>query len=171
MSTKAEKDNLWIQVVYGHIKPKLIQLGIYLPQYNLSTSIVSRAEMDRLLRRPSNGVTGLTVSRGVPFGMSHYVYILDGMSPCLFKETLAHECGHVWLNDRNSRLNRSGIQEVEGFCNLLAYKVLLFEFSEESKTTRQNMLDNPDPIYGDGFRMMKQRADMEGWSNFLARIS
>jgi hypothetical protein len=171
MATKAQRDHLWIQVVLGDIRPKLIKLGMYLPPNNMTVTVVDKEEMSRLLKRPVGHVTGLTVSHGWQYNMDHHIYVLDSLRPCSFKETLAHECGHVWLNDRNSYLIHQSRQEVEGFCNLVAYKVLLFEFSEEAKRVRKSMLENPDPIYGEGFRIMKQRADNEGWDNFLYRLS
>ena len=94
--------------------------------------------------------------------------MLNGMSICRYKGTLAHECTHVWLNQRNSPLKRHPRKEIEGFCNLVAYKVLMFDTSEDAAVVRQCMLNNPDPIYGEGFRLMKQREKQIGWRRMIA---
>lgn len=164
-------DRLRPQFLYSEIRSRMASIGMNVPKHNVTISFANRAEFDRLLRRDSGRVTGLTVSSGSCYGMRHHIYMLDEMPVSNYKETLAHECGHVWLNDRHSILNRHSSQEIEGFCNLVAYKVLLFDHSQEAEQTRRGMLLNPDPIYGEGFRMMKQRAEQMGWNRMLANYS
>lgn len=164
-------DKLRPQFLLSEVKSRLASIGMTMPKQKVTISIVNRAEFDRLLKHHSNAVTGLTVTHSGYLGTDHHIYMLNGMSTCRYKETLAHECGHVWLNDRHSVLNQHSRQEVEGFCNLVAYKVLMFDKSQDAAWVRQCMLSNPDPIYGEGFRIMKQRAEQMGWRNLLASYS
>ncbi|MCR4847828.1 MAG: hypothetical protein K5920_03120 [Bacteroidales bacterium] len=164
-------DKLRPQFVYSEVKSRLSSIGMNLPTETVDISITDRTELNRLATYKSDQLTGLTISAGTPFGMRHSIYLLDEMPTSRYKETLAHECGHVWLNDRFSILNRQSIQEVEGFCNLVAYKVLLFDHTKEAEIARESMLSNPDPIYGEGFRIMKRRAEQMGWNRMLASYS
>lgn len=170
-SRVSSADKLRPQFVYSEVKSRLSAIGMILPKETVDISIANRSELNRLATHKSDQLTGLTISIGTPFGMRHNIYMLDEMPTSRYKETLAHECGHVWLNDRHSVLNRQSIQEVEGFCNLVAYKVLLFDRTKEAEIVRKTMLSNPDPIYGEGFRIMKHRAEQMGWNRMLANYS
>lgn len=149
----------------------LKSLGIFLPLDSINITIVNMEQMDKLLGRSSKNILGLTISRSCLQQFTHNIYILEGLMPHQYKSTLSHEFGHVWLNHRNSKLNQMEDKYIEGFCNLLAYKVLLRDVSDDSKQARAFMLKNPDPIYGEGFRIMKARADRIGWDHLLKEAS
>lgn len=164
-------DSLKPQVILAYVKSKMKQFGLVIPKDNVDISIVGEERLSQLSGSPIGSTTGLTSSCGFAKNWTHHIYMLDGMSMHLYRETLAHECTHVWLNEHNSPLNKSSLAELEGFCNLVAYKVLLFDDSFESQNIRERMLADPSPIYGEGFRMMKARAEQMGWNQMLSSVS
>ena len=77
---------------------------------------------------------------------------------------LAHEYGHMALNlDHQTLMNRPGLGSrekkiEEGFCEVVNAVALLTQTSDDSRFMSFLMPGNPDPIYGDGFRLMWPRA-------------
>ena len=77
---------------------------------------------------------------------------------------LAHEYGHMILNlDHQTLENRPGILSrepviEEGFCEVMCAVALLSQSSDDARWMSFLMPGNPDPVYGDGFRMMWPRA-------------
>jgi hypothetical protein len=85
-----------------------------------------------------------------------------------FEGILAHEFGHVWLF-RNQLDQRSPIL-VEGFCELVRYRWLDKLASPLAADLLRRMIENVDPIYGDGFRQMKDAWDRAGIQGVLKRL-
>lgn len=77
---------------------------------------------------------------------------------------LAHEYGHMALNlNHQTLMNRPGLGSrekkiEEGFCEVVNAVALLTQTSDDSRFMSFLMPGNPDPIYGDGFRLMWPRA-------------
>ena len=80
---------------------------------------------------------------------------------------LAHEYAHVWLNER---FVEASPPVVEGFCNLVAEAALAKERSKLASIILENMKKSDNPIYGRGFRQMKQKLDQVGWSALLKEL-
>ena len=66
-----------------------------------------------------------------------------------FAGILAHELIHLWVDIKNLKLSRNF---EEGLCNLGSWMVYTSANTPLSKILIQNLYDNPDPVYGDGFR-------------------
>jgi hypothetical protein len=98
---------------------------------------------------------------------THVIYILAGLPRVEFESVLAHELMHVWLNEH-------GIQMpaplTEGFCNLGAALVCRTYNDDLGKFLLQNMKDNPNIIYGNGFRKMLGHLKRYGWKQLLKKI-
>jgi hypothetical protein len=93
------------------------------------------------------------------------IIILYGLSRIRFLDVIAHELMHVWLfqngpDDHEERL-------CEGSCQYASYLALLDDNSEESQDFIDRKLANPDPVYGEGFRRVKQFVDEVGLVNWL----
>ena len=171
-SCVTSENQLRVQFIYSEVKNRLAVMGIHLPKDNLTISIVDRQKLNSLLNCGSaDNFDGLTISKVSFSGKSHQIYLLESLPTIRYKTVLAHECGHVFLNEHDSVLNRGHIREVEGFCQLVAYKVLLFDDTKESEIMRSNLLQSQDPIYGEGFRVMKRREEQLGWTRMLANYS
>ena len=104
---------------------------------------------------------------GIAFfgGPDPYIRLQQGMPLGRAIGVLAHEYGHMMLNldhqtleNRPGILSREGVIE-EGFCEVMCAIALLSQSSDDARWMSFLMPGNPNPIYGDGFRMMWLRAN------------
>jgi len=88
------------------------------------------------------------------------IYLYEGLSRIIYTSTLAHEVLHLWQWEHNIVLPAD---LREGFCNLGSYMVMK-NIKTEDAIMRIKMYErDTDPIYGDGFRKMKNIYDNGGW--------
>ena len=86
------------------------------------------------------------------------VYVLNGLHKLLFKKCLAHEIMHVWIAV-NCGYQLEPIYE-EGLCNYFAYELLKEMPESDYKRFYLRLIENnPDPVYGDGFRKVRDIAE------------
>ena len=157
---------------------RFLDEGICFYDKNLDSTPIEIVDVARLaqLRNQPPSITqkGLTITRSVSslgdmlFGstpkMSHQIYILDHLIKIEFAGTLAHELMHVWQNE--NRINLPTPQ-CEGLCDLGSW--LAFNTIKSSKTQYflKMLQENPDPIYGDGFRHVYSKYLQIGWEGVL----
>lgn len=98
------------------------------------------------------GATTIGYQRDGP-GKVTDVRIAAGLPFDLFYGVAAHEFGHAWLALR--RRERLPAEIAEGFSESLAYGVLRDLGSPLADRIRERMMINPDPVYGVGFRMVR----------------
>lgn len=132
-----------------------------LPAY-VPLSIVSPHQMAEIIgNRQINimqpGLAKHTVS-GLPFlqTRTHHIYIFNMMSRLHFAGVLAHELLHVWINEKGYSLNHA---DEEGICNLGSYLLYTAANSKATKIHLKRMEENPDPVYGEGYRKVKRLFD------------
>lgn len=103
------------------------------------------------------GLAKHTVS-GLPFFQTrtHHIYIFNMMSRLHFAGVLAHELLHVWINEKGYSLKHA---DEEGICNLGSYLLYTQASSKATKIHLMRMAENPDPIYGEGYRKVKKIFD------------
>lgn len=104
---------------------------------------------------------------GVIVGWTHRIRIQYGLPMTLFKGILAHEMLHVWLNENKVKMTD---RETEGFCNLGILLVAENEGTDFSRVLRQNLEQNTDEVYGEGYRLMKARLDKLGWPAMVSHV-
>ncbi|MEI9851213.1 MAG: protein DA1 [Sphingomonas sp.] len=91
-----------------------------------------------------------------PTGMSvkaEQVVIREGLPAPLFQMVAAHELGHVWIAAHGVTLISA--QEEEGFCEVLSYLWTADHCRFGRDGILRQIAESTDPVYGDGFRMMK----------------
>jgi len=81
------------------------------------------------------------------------IEIVRGLPPLRFQGVVAHELGHVWLAVHCIALPPA---MEEGFCELIAYRYYIDLQTEEARRYAQDIETNPDPLYGGGFRSVRQ---------------
>lgn len=97
-------------------------------------------------------------------GPNPHIRIMRGMPLGRTVGTLAHEYGHMMLNlDHQTLANRPGMSSregiiEEGFCEVMCAIALLTQTSDDARWNSFMMPANPDPVYGEGFRLMWPRA-------------
>jgi len=93
------------------------------------------------------------------------VNIISGLHSVVFNGVFAHELMHVYILENSISL--SHIEE-EGLCELICYYLLESSNTKIGSLKMQSMLENTDPVYGDGFRMMKNKIDKAGsWKKLM----
>jgi len=107
-----------------------------------------------------NGVESARIIRAI--------VVVGGLAKEHFEGVLAHEFGHVWLFRK--RLDRRPAVLIEGFCELVRYRWLSRLASPLAVEQLRRMLENPDPIYGAGFRETKDRWDRAGLQGVLSQL-
>lgn len=145
----------------------------YIPRY-ISVNFADKRRLNQRLgksqRANSHGLTR-TLERRINDDnvlLEHSVYILFGLPRVLFYGVLAHEMIHVWLNEK--RLHDWSEAEVEGFCNLGTALIYQNEGSPLAQVLLKRLHEDPNPIYGDGFRHMYQRLQQRGWPGLILEM-
>jgi DNA-directed RNA polymerase subunit RPC12/RpoP len=93
------------------------------------------------------------------------IAVLRGMPSIVFEGVTVHELGHAWLTVHGIR--PLPLWAEEGFCELLAYRYYMDLATDESRYHAKNIEQNPDPVYGEGFRRMRAMADSMGFQRFV----
>jgi hypothetical protein len=78
------------------------------------------------------------------------VRVMCGLPAFAFGRALAHEVGHAWLAQSGARSPRLPIEE--GMCELISYAWLNRAGLPYAEAVRDTIRNNPDPVYGGGFR-------------------
>lgn len=97
------------------------------------------------------------------------IEVLQGLPPIMFGRTVSHEIGHAWLAMAGARAVEEQVEE--GFCELAAYAWLRRLGTPLALALRERMLTNPDPIYGDGFRLLQAAVRTHGLNAIVAELA
>jgi hypothetical protein len=93
------------------------------------------------------------------------IAVLQGLPAVLFQGVTTHELGHVWLIVHAVQ-NLPGWAE-EGFCEYLSHRYYVDLNTPEGRYHAICIEENPDPVYGEGFRRVRSLANTLGFSRFL----
>jgi hypothetical protein len=97
------------------------------------------------------------------------IIVVGGLALEHFEGVLAHEFGHVWLfHGKHDHL--SDLQ-AEGFCELVKYRWLARLGTPLAYEIQRKMENNPDPVYGNGFRLLKEHWDRDGISGVYGLLA
>ena len=125
-----------------------------------------------LLTARALGASGLILSdtKDEKLKETYKIYILRDMPTFHFIATAAHELMHVWQRLNGSDRNR--LITVEGSCNYASYLVLSTYEDKRAKYIIESLKQDDNPIYGDGFRLIKEfveKNELPAWLNALRR--
>jgi hypothetical protein len=87
------------------------------------------------------------------------------MPPALFQGVVAHELGHAWLHINT--LTRLSQKDEEGFCELMSFAYYSGLGTDDSRYRMKCIEENPDPIYGEGFREVRAIQRRYGFVEFI----
>lgn len=96
------------------------------------------------------------------------IRVLSHLSEPLFESVVAHELVHVWVAQNFNR-NLKPCKE-EGACQLASDLVLAENADQRAAYFRKKLMINPDPVYGECFRMAAKLAKDEGVQEVLNRL-
>ena len=169
------KDYAVAQHLFGEVKKELERYGININWDKIGFYLADRNFIAQLSNesRVIEQQTGFTYHRfetinGQIRSRVFDVYILSGMPEANFISTAAHELMHVWLYlnapyDMDNSLS-------EGSANYASYLVLRNRRMDRARFLIENLESDRDPVYGDGYRRVKQfvgTRGMNGWIGFL----
>jgi hypothetical protein len=116
-----------------------------LPEHSIEIHLVTREDFNREYRRlPSTDdpstLLGLTRSRqDADSNFVHNIYLLHGVPRDEFLAVCAHEYTHTWLFEREKNARQLHKDTIEGFCELIAYKVVTkLKLERETRHIREN---------------------------------
>lgn len=125
--------------------------------------ILHRVELDELHKISGSASEGCATYDGVHSD----IYVLKYLSKTCYAGVLAHEMLHLWQY-RNGLSPRQDI--CEGFCNLGSYEIYKAIGTDVALSRISGLEQDPDPIYGNGFRRVKSVYDTGGWSMVIDKI-
>ena len=143
------------------IKHQLASLGIR----TVSPVRVQLASPERLRVIAGNHALGVTVSQREEV---IDLLVLQDLPLLKFGTTVAHEAMHSYMTQNGFGQVPSGI--AEGLCQLLAYAWVIRQDGILAIAERRLIEENPDPIYGDGFRQAFQAVRRVGVRRTLATV-
>jgi hypothetical protein len=121
-----------------------LELGRSFPSYfqfpdrNVTVVLADKIHMNEVLQVPGfdracPSVFGYMRSSGQGPAIKHSVVLLNGLPKGRLMATFAHELAHTWLNENVKANRRLGDDAREGFCELVAYR-LMDSLNQERET-------------------------------------
>lgn len=163
------------QPLFNQCKQWIAQQGFRFNQLPLRLELCGRARLITLFQgRPVNHPQGITLTSSrvlqgrVIERRIEGVAVLQGMPALLFAGVVLHELGHVWLTVH-------GITELpawaeEGFCQLLSYRYYAGLDTQEARYRVESLEREADPIYGSGFRQVRDLAERAGFARLVETL-
>jgi len=168
----AVEDSATVDTLRGEITSIFNEIGIEIEDHYLPISLIDRSAMTRLDdgHIDPNGYTYIekTTSLGVTLERRLDIFLLDGMPRLHTIATLAHELMHVWISDNSPDDMDAAL--LEGSCNYAAYLVLQRYPVKESEYIQKTFSEEPDTIYGGGFRHVTDYAEKHGIAGWLSYL-
>jgi hypothetical protein len=126
---------------------------------------VQLAPAEELSRTAGGHVLGATLYRGTNV---INIFVLQDLPLLKFGTTVAHEVMHSYMAQNDFGQVPSRV--AEGLCQLLAYAWIIRQDGTLATAERRQIAENPDPIYGDGFRQAHEAARRVGVRRTIATV-
>jgi hypothetical protein len=143
------------------VRADMAALGIVLDK-RVRVTLVDT--LSRFAGRSVNGLTHFVQGTGEVIGIS----VVSGLTRVGFCATVAHEIGHVWLVQKGAAVTEPVL--VEGLCELFAAAWLKKQAGHLATAIREAMAANPDPVYGVGYRTVRNAVVVHGIGPVLAAL-
>jgi hypothetical protein len=135
--------------------------------HKISYKLVDQEELEKISPQEQHGrelglfrcveeIETITTTRGTKkttkqnITRNYEIFLISHMNKRKFLEVAAHELGHDWMQEYYPRINDLAIKE--GWAQYVAWRVNTIYKQKGLNTLLEN---NKDPIYGDGFRMIR----------------
>ncbi len=149
---------------------RLNNYGLLFNKETIKLKVVDLIELQRVSKnRHSKNIKGFSYTNIEVLGskktFQHTVYVLNGIPPKYAEATIAHELMHVWISVNIKQ--KLAKQLEEGSCNYISYTYLKSDYSDDAKDIIKQLHNNPDKIYGDGYRKVYDRFRGRDFNLFL----
>lgn len=110
-----------------------------LPDQNITVALADGRELNRLRQsfptlHGANTLLGLTRTRiSARKEFHHSIHLIDGLNRAELAAVSAHEFTHTWLHENIPAERKLEKDTVEGFCELVAYKLMTLRNEETQK--------------------------------------
>ncbi len=163
--------NIKIKKVEKSILILLSLVGFKQIPHDVSIELVEQSKLNKLANDYSNNIQGLASTEYrnsfTTSSIKHTIYILNNLPEVVFKGVLAHEYIHIWVRENQVKLS---LQEEEGLCNLGSYLIYKNDPTPFGGNLLKQMEFNPDIIYGDGYRKMKDKLKLLNWKKLIEKV-
>ena len=151
--------------IFSQVRKELKnKLGIF-TEHQINFHLISCQEMEKLSDKQTHKELGLYRNTTVLetnvnsdktkiITEQHDIYILYGLPLEKFCMVAAHELGHDWMIEHVGRTDKMEISE--GWAELLAYRYAQ-QKSGRYKIAVLDIENNQDPVYGGGFRWIREK--------------
>ncbi len=153
-----------VREVLPRVRQVLYAMGVRLSP-PVHVQLVSDAQLRTMNPNESGMLAGITVIHGQQVMEVHIVADLPEVE---FGSVVAHECMHAWLAQNGYRRVSPEIEE--GICQLVSYRWLRDQSDPRAPLLREQIERSPDPVYGAGFRAVKDSVFRHGMNSVLAAV-
>jgi len=120
-----------LEEIFREVKRDVFRIlaGHVLPDKNVTVELAGRTDLDRLARtqrfpHDKQLTLGVTETRRRDKRFEHRISVLAGLRKSRVVAVCAHEYTHAWLHENVAEGRRLDSDTVEGFCELVAFKVM-----------------------------------------------
>ena len=119
-----------------------------------------RAEMEKVVTR---NLLGRKISEKEEKTSEQFnIYVLEGLPKERMEYVIAHELGHDWQMAKFPGIRDMAVKE--GFAEYIGW---LYNRLHKRDYLNKRIEANTDPVYGQGFRLIKSVADKEGFQGLM----
>lgn len=157
----------------NEVRNLLEKAGIVIDHQHIEFELVSRNKLAQLVGRRNPDHFGLThFEKTSYFGLlsdrMFTIYILRSLPPMHYVSTAAHELMHVWQFLNTPEEGEAVL--VEGSCNYAALLALRQINDDMARYVVRQLHEDPDPVYGEGFRRVRKLVDNRGIEYWLQHL-
>lgn len=147
--------------------------GIRINEKNIGLHLIGRDELNKLANTQSDDQNGYTICKEtrrmlVLTNREFDIYLLDGMPEANLIAVAAHELMHVWQYENVPGDNDKIFSE--GSCNYASLLVLKYFPGQMTDYLISTMIQDKDPVYGEGFRRIKKLVEDHGVEFWLRQL-
>jgi hypothetical protein len=120
-----------LEEIFREVKRDLFRMlnGHVLPDKNITVELATRTDLDRVTRsqrfpHDKQLTLGVTQTRQKNKEFEHRISVLVGLPKSRVAAVCAHEYTHAWLHENVAEGRRLDSDTVEGFCELVAFKLV-----------------------------------------------
>lgn len=164
------------QQLFEEMRHELERMGFAFNDAPLPFRLVSKKELEKNSKRkrksrPALGTaksTVMTRNKRVVSRKLDEIIIMNGLSEDLFRLVAAHELCHAWLLLKGFPILPDRVEE--GLCTLVESLWLQQQRDQGSAIRLKSLQENPDPIYGNGYRAARAALGKMSLAKLLAHV-
>ncbi len=157
------------------VNTKLNEIGISINLSGISIKNVNRNELKEIAGSSYNSsmrgycesmTYKIKTGNGIKSKKGDYkIYVLNKIPADDIESIIAHELMHVWIYQNTNKKHSPELEE--GACNYISYTYLKRLYNSLVEPLIKQLMTDPDPVYGEGFRKVKKKFEFKPISRLL----